>query len=125
MAFIELKELVEHIPNRQRLEVLLEDGTPTDIAQTLRIIMINEARVNPLDLVDGLNDCPWRVEVLTLHCITSPCDDSIGGIMGMSWDQVHQHDLRVEQDGEQSKELQAKLRLVLTDTIVKDYEQSF
>jgi hypothetical protein len=24
----------------------------------------------------------------------------IGNIMGMSWDQVHQHDLWVEQDGE-------------------------
>ncbi len=45
--------------------------------------------------------------------------------MGMSWDQVHQHDLQVEHDGEQSEELHDKLRLVLTDTVVEDYEQSF
>jgi len=45
--------------------------------------------------------------------------------MGMSWDQVHQHDLRVEQDGEQSEEFHDKLQLVLNDTIVEDYEQNF
>jgi hypothetical protein len=73
MAFIE--EVIECIPNRQRLEVLLEDGTPTDIARVPCITMINEVRVNPLDLVDGLNDRHWRVEVFALHCIVAPCDD--------------------------------------------------
>jgi len=58
--------------------------------------MINEAHINPLDLVDNLNDCHWRIEVLAFHHIMAPHDDPIGGIMGMSWDQVHQHDLRVE-----------------------------
>jgi hypothetical protein len=72
-------------------------------------MMINEARVNPLDFVDGLNNHHWKLEVLTFHCIVAPRDDLIGGIMGMSWDQVHQHNLQVEQDGEQSKELHDKL----------------
>jgi hypothetical protein len=57
MTFIELKEVVERIPSKQRLEVLLEDGTPTDIARASHIMMINETHINPLDLVDGLNDC--------------------------------------------------------------------
>jgi len=48
--------------------------------------MISEARINPLDPIDGLNDRHWRVEVLALRCIVAPCDDPIGGIMGMSWD---------------------------------------
>ncbi len=105
--------------------MLVEDGTPTDITRALRITMINEACINPLDLIDGLNDRHWRVEVFVLHRIVAPRDDSIDNIMGMSWDQVHQHDLQVEQDGEQSEKLHDKLRLVLTDTVVKDYEQSF
>ncbi len=100
MAIIEFKKVVECIPSRQQLEVLIEDGTPTDIARVLRITMINEAHINPLDLVDGLNDHHWKVEVLAFHRIVAPCNDPIGGIMGMSWDQVHQHDLQVEQDGE-------------------------
>jgi len=99
MAFIELKEVVEHIASRERLEVLIEDGTPIDIARAPRITMINEIHVNPLDLVHGFNDCHWRVQVLALHCIVAPRDDSIDNIMGMSWDQIHQHDLRVERDG--------------------------
>jgi len=61
--------------------------------------MINEACMNPLDLIDDLNNHHWKVEVFALHHIAAPCDDLIGDIMGMSWDQVHQHDLRVEQDG--------------------------
>jgi hypothetical protein len=64
MAIIEFKKVVECIPSKQQLEVLIEDGTPIDIARVLRITMINEARVNPLDLVDGLNDHHWKVEVL-------------------------------------------------------------
>jgi hypothetical protein len=48
--------------------------------------MINEARINPFDLVDGLNYRHWKVEVFALHCIATPRDDLIDGIMGMSWD---------------------------------------
>jgi hypothetical protein len=73
--------------------MLLEDGTPTDIARVLRITMINETSINPLDFVDNLNNRHWRVEVLAFHRIATPRDDLIGNIMGMSWDQVHQHDL--------------------------------
>ncbi len=80
--------------------MLLKDGTPTNIARAPHIMMINEAHVNPLDLVDDLNDHHWRVEVLAPHCIAAPCNDPIDSIMGMSWDQVHQHNLRVEHDGE-------------------------
>jgi len=86
MAFIEFKEVLERIPNKQRLELLLKDGTPTDIAQALRIMMINEVHVNPLDLIHGLNNHHWRVEVLALHRIVAPYDDLIDDIMGMSWD---------------------------------------
>jgi hypothetical protein len=49
----------------------------------------------------------------------------MSGIMGMSWDQVHQHNPREKEDGEQSEKLHDKLRLVLTDTFVEDYKQSF
>jgi hypothetical protein len=45
--------------------------------------MINEAHVNPLDLVDSLNNCHRKVEVLALHRIAAPRDDLIDGIMGM------------------------------------------
>jgi hypothetical protein len=86
MAFIELKEIIECIPSRQRLEVLLKDGTLTDIARAPHITMINEACMNPLDLIDDLNNHHWKVEVFALHHIAAPCDDLIGDIMGMSWD---------------------------------------
>jgi len=46
--------------------------------------MINEAHVNPFDLVDSLNDRHWKVEVFALHRIAAPRNDPIGGIMGMS-----------------------------------------
>jgi hypothetical protein len=72
-------------------------------------MMINEVHINPLDLVDSLNDRHWRVEVLALHRIVAPCDDLIDSIMGMSWDHVHEHDLRVEHDGKQNKKLHDKL----------------
>jgi hypothetical protein len=109
MAFIELKKIVERIASRQQLEVLLEDGTPTNITWALPITMINEVGVKPLDLIDDLNDRHWKVEVLALHYIVTPRDDSINDIMGMSWDQVHQHNLRVKKEGKQSKNLFDKL----------------
>jgi hypothetical protein len=84
MAFIKLKKVIERIPSKQRLEVFFEDGTPTDIARVPHIMMINEARIKPLDLIDGLNDRHWRVEVFALHRIATPHDDPIDDIMGMS-----------------------------------------
>jgi hypothetical protein len=64
--------------------MFFEDGTPIDIAWVPCNTMINEARINPLDLVEDLNNYHWRVEILALHCIATPCDDPIGSIMGMS-----------------------------------------
>jgi hypothetical protein len=43
--------------------------------------MINEAHVNPLDLIDDLNDHHWKVEIFALHHIAAPHDDLIGNIM--------------------------------------------
>jgi hypothetical protein len=48
MAFIELKEVVECISSKQQLEVLHQDGTPTNITQASHMIMINEVHSNPL-----------------------------------------------------------------------------
>jgi hypothetical protein len=86
MAFIKFKEVVEHISSRQQLKVLLEDGTPTNIARASHITMINEARVNPFNIVGGLNDRHWRVKVIAFHRIATPRADLIDGIMGMSYD---------------------------------------
>jgi len=86
MAFIKFIKVVELISSRQQLKVLLEDGTPTNIARVSHITMINEARVNPSDVISGLNDRHWRVEVIAFHRIAAPCDDLIDGIMGMSYD---------------------------------------
>jgi len=51
MAFIELKEVVEHIASRERLEVFIEDGTPIDITQALRITIdaLPSPGVNPIE----------------------------------------------------------------------------
>jgi len=48
--------------------------------------VINEACINPLDLVDGLNNRHEKVKVFAFHRIVAPRNDSIGGIMRMSWD---------------------------------------
>jgi len=82
--------------------------------------MVNKLHVDSFDLVDGLDDNHWSVEVFALHSITTPRDDPIGTVVGMSRDQVNQHNLSVKHDGEQGKELHDKLRLVLLDTIVED-----
>ncbi len=62
--------------------------------------MVNKLRVDSFDLVDSLDDSHWSVEVFALHCIVAPRDNSIGSVVGMSRDQVNQHDLSVERDGE-------------------------
>jgi hypothetical protein len=82
--------------------------------------MVNKLHVHSFDLVDGLDDNHWSVEVFALPRITTPHDDPIGTVVGMSRDQVNQHNLNVKRDGEQGKELHDKLRLVLPDTIVED-----
>jgi hypothetical protein len=86
MAFIELKQVIECILSMQQLEVFFEDGTPINIAWASHITMINENRINPHELLDGLNDLHWRIEVRAFHRITTPHDDLIGGIMGMFWE---------------------------------------
>ncbi len=85
--------------------------------------MVNKLRIDSFDLVDGLNDSHWNAEVFALHHITAPCDDLISSVVGMSRDQVNQHDLSVERDGEQGEELHDKLRLVLPNAVVEDDHQ--
>ncbi len=62
--------------------------------------MVNKFHVDSFDLVDGLNDSHWSVEVFAFLRIVTPRDDPIGSVVGMSRDQVNQHDLNVERDGE-------------------------
>ncbi len=62
--------------------------------------MINKLRVNSFDLVDGLDDSHWSVEVFVLHRIATPRDDLIGSVVGMSKDQINQHDFSIKHDGE-------------------------
>ncbi|CAM6036347.1 unnamed protein product, partial [Sphagnum compactum] len=85
--------------------------------------MVNKFHVHSFDLVDGLDDCHWSVEVFALHRIVAPRDDPIGNVVGMSKDQVNQHDLSVERDGEHGEELHDKLQLVLPDAVVEDDHQ--
>ncbi len=62
--------------------------------------MVNKLCVDSFDLVDGLDDNHWNVEVFTLHHIATPRDDSIDSVVGMFRDEVNQYDLSVECDGE-------------------------
>ncbi|CAK9860492.1 unnamed protein product [Sphagnum jensenii] len=87
--------------------------------------MVNKLRVDSFDLADGLDDSHWNVKVFALHHIAAPRDDLIGSVVGMSKDQVNQHDLNVENDGKQGEELHDKLRLVLFDVVVEDDHQDF
>ncbi len=82
--------------------------------------MVNKLHVDSFDLVDGLDDNHWSLEVFALHRIVAPHDDLIDNVVGMSRDQVNQHNLSVEHVGEQGKELHDKLRLVLLYAVVKD-----
>jgi len=103
--------------------MLLQDSIPTDVTRALRVMMVNKLCVDSFDLGDGLDDSHWSVEVFSLHRITAPRDNPIGSVLGMSTDQVNQHDLSVECDGEQGKELHDKLRFVLLDAVVEDDHQ--
>jgi hypothetical protein len=85
--------------------------------------MVNKLRVDSFDLVDDLDDSHWSVEVFALHRNAAPRNDPINSVVGMSKDQVNQHDLNVERDGEQGKELHDKLRLVLPDIVIEDDHQ--
>jgi hypothetical protein len=89
--------------------MLFQDLIPTDITRALRVTMVNKLRVDSFDLVDSLNDSHWSVEVFPFHHIAAPCDNMIGSVVGMSRDQVNQHDLSVEHDGEQGEKLHDKL----------------
>jgi hypothetical protein len=106
---IELEKIVEHISSWKLIEMFLQDSIPTNITRALRVTMVNKLRIDSFDLVDGLDDSHWNVEVFALHHIVAPHDDPIGNVVGMSRDQVNQHDLNVERDGEQGEELHDKL----------------
>jgi hypothetical protein len=105
--------------------MLLQDLILIDVTRALRVNMVNKICVDSFDLVDGLNDNHWSVEVFALHYITAPRDDLIGNVVGMSKDQVNQHNLNVECDGEQGEKLHDKLRLVLPNAVVEDDHQDF
>jgi hypothetical protein len=85
--------------------------------------MVNKPRIDSFDLVDNLNDSHWNVEFFALHHIVAPRDDPINSVVGMSRDQINQHNLSVERDGEQGEELHDKLQLVLPNTVVEDDHQ--
>jgi hypothetical protein len=72
-------------------------------------MMVNKLRVDSFDLVDGIDDSHWNVEVFALHRIAAPCNNSIGSVVGMSKGQVNQHELSVECDGKRGEELHDKL----------------
>jgi len=103
--------------------MLLQDSISTNVTRALKVTMVNKLCVDSFDLVDGLDNSDWSVEVFALHRIMAPCNDLIGNVVGMSRDQVNQHDLNVERDGEQSKELHDKLRLVLPNVVFEDDHQ--
>jgi len=77
--------------------------------------MVNKLCIESFDLVDGLDNSHWSVEVFALHRIAAPCDDLIDSVVGMSRDQVNQHDLSVERE-----KLHDKLCFVLLDAVVED-----
>jgi hypothetical protein len=106
---IELEKVVKHISSWKLIEMFLQYLIPTNITRALRVTMVNKLRIDSFDLVDSLDDSHWNVKVFALHHITAPHDDLIGNVVGMSRDQVNQHDLNVERDGEQGEELHDKL----------------
>ncbi len=52
--------------------------------------------------------------------MATPRDDPISNVVGMSRDQVNQHNLSVERDGKQGEKLYDKFQLVLHDAVVED-----
>ncbi|CAM6023269.1 unnamed protein product [Sphagnum balticum] len=103
--------------------MLFQDSIPADVTRVLRVTMVNKVRVDSFDLVDGLYDSHWSVKVFSFHRIATPCNELIDSVVGMSRDQVNQHDLSAERDGDQGEELHDKLQLVLPDAIVEDDHQ--
>jgi hypothetical protein len=97
---IELEKMVECILSWKLIEMLFQDLIPTNVTRALRVTMVNKLRVDSFDLVDDLDDNHWSVEVFALHRIAAPHDDPIDSVVGMSKNQVNQHDLSVEHDGE-------------------------
>ncbi len=80
--------------------MLFQDSIPIDVTRALRVMMVNKLRVDYFDLVYGLNDSHWSVEVFAFHRIVAPHDDPISTIVGMTGDQINQHNLSVEHDRE-------------------------
>jgi hypothetical protein len=72
--------------------MLLHDSIPIDVARALKVTMVNKFRIDSFDLVDGLHDSHWNVKVFAFHRIVTPRDDLIGSVVGLSRDQVNQHD---------------------------------
>jgi hypothetical protein len=75
--------------------MLLQDSIPIDKTRVLRVMMVNKLRVDSFDLVDGLDNSHWNVEIFALHYIATAFDDPIGSVVGMSKDQINQHNLSV------------------------------
>jgi hypothetical protein len=100
---IKLEKVVERISGWKLIEMLFQDSILTNVTRALKVTMVNKLRVDSFDLVDGLDDNHWSVEVFALHRITAPRNDLIGSVMGMSRDQVNQHDLNVERDGAKAR----------------------
>jgi hypothetical protein len=88
--------------------MFLYDSIPINETRALKVTMVNKLHVDSLDLVDGLNNSHWSVKVFAFHCIVAPHDNLIGSVVGMSKDQVNQHNLIVKHDGEQGKKLHDK-----------------
>ncbi len=103
--------------------MFFQDLIPIDVTRALRVTMVNKLCVDSFDLVDRLNDSHWSVEVFALHCIATPRDDPIDSVLGMSRDQVNQHDLNVRHDGKQGEKLHDKSQLILPDVVIEDDHQ--
>ncbi len=82
------------------IEMLFQDSIPTDVTRVLRVTMVNKVRIDSFDLVVSLYNSHWSVEVFSFHRIATPHDELIDSVLGMSKDQVNQHDLSVEHDGD-------------------------
>jgi hypothetical protein len=83
--------------------MFFQDSIPIDVTRVLKVTMVNKLHVDSFDLVDGLDNSHWSVEVFSLHRIAAPRDNPIDNVVGMSKDQVNQHKFSVERDGRQGK----------------------
>ncbi len=103
--------------------MLLQGSIPIDLTRALKVTMVNKLCVDSFDLVDSFDNSHQSVEVFAFHCIAAPHNDPIDNVVGMSRDQVNQHNLNVKCDEEQGEELHDKLQLVLLDAVVEDDHQ--